>query len=383
LSTTLTTGAGTEQFVLNIVKNAPRDRFDISIVQTDLQDRARLDPRYVSTALGSAQIYTIKSYRHRFSVLDNASNYASLALKQIVTYLLNAIYRVVNRSTLNKFRDSDLIYLIRNEDLSYLNPDKTRTIVLGSTHCSSLTLSPKRRGLLRPRKLLRVLRYRRIDGFHFTSARWQKDAIVHKRYDFLLPLGTDAQLFHPRRERRIQGRIKFLFVSRLETDKGIVRLLEAWKIARLRNAELHIAGTGSMTRLVQESADNRQVFYHGVLSNEDLATLYRQCDVFVFPTEGEIYGLVVLEALASGLFVIASDDLRGNFDDFEEMGTLEYVRNEPREISERMVRIAENPSKLMLGAETHQYIDAHYNWQSVSTTLFSMFERILATEPRN
>jgi len=365
--------------VLNVVKNAPLDKFGISIVQTDLQDRARLESQYVNSILRSTNVYTIRSFRRHMQAFDNASKYPSLVLKQFLTFLFTIVYKGVNGSTLSRVRDSDLIYLIRNDDIPYLRVDKTKTVVLGSTHCSTLGLSSKRTGLRRLRKLFRVLKYRRINGFHFTSPKWQRDAVLHKKYDFLLPLGTDTDLFYPRRgTNNRRGRVRFLFVSRLEADKGVTRLLDAWKLMSLENAELHIAGTGSLAELVETTADEKRVFYHGVLSNENLAALYRSCDVFVFPTQGEIYGLVVLEALASGLFAIVSEDLKGNFDEFERMGMLEYVRNEAKEISESMTRSTTKLELLAGQRETvFDYIRANCDWQSVSANLYSNFKRIL------
>ncbi len=360
------------------MKNAPLEKFSLSIVQTDFQDRVRLDSRYVENILQSTNIYTIKSFRRHLRALDNASNYASLALKQLATFMLSAVYRSVNGSTLDRLRTSDLIYLIRNDDLPYLRIDKSRTVVLGSTHCSTLTLSPQRRGLRRLRRLFRVLKYRRIDGFHFTSAKWQREAVLHKKYDFLLPLGTNTDLYYPQKKSQDGSeRVRFLFVSRLETDKGVLRLLDAWKLTHLENAELHIAGTGSLAALVKTVADEKRTIYHGALSNEDLAALYRSCHVFVFPTRGEIYGLVVLEALASGLYAIVSEDLKGNFDEFEKMGVLEYVRNEPVTIAESIARIASSLERVADREKAYEYIKANNDWRSVSTRLFSNFEQVL------
>ncbi len=379
LSTTLTTGAGTEQFVLNVVKNAPSDKFRISILQTDLQDMTRLDSQYVADILKATSLYTIKSFRRHLRKLDRTSSYPSLAVKVLVTYLFNLIYRRLNASALNRVRDSDVIYLIRNDDLPYLKIDSRRTVVLGSTHCSTLTLSSKRKGLRNLRRLFRVWKYRRIDGFHFTSARWQNEAVLHKMYDFLLPLGTDTKLYHPKENLDDVGeRVRFLFVSRLEADKGVTRLLDAWKLTNLENAELHIAGTGSLAGLVKTAADRERIIYHGVLSNEDLASLYRSCNVFVFPTQGEIYGLVVLEALASGLFALVSEDLRGTFDQFESMGMLEYVQNDPKTISESMSKIATDLGQLEgRRGKVFEYIRANHDWQSMSANLYSTFNRIL------
>ncbi len=378
LSTALTAGGGTEQFVLNVVKNAPLDKFSLSIVQTDLQDMARLDPDYVGNILGPTKVYTIRSFRRQLGSLGNASNYISLVMKQFVTYLLNIVYKRLNGSTLSIVRSSDLIYLIRNDDLPYLTVDKAKTVVLGSTHCSTLTLSPKRRGLRSFRRIFRVLKYRKIDGFHFTSGKWRKEAVIHKKYDFLLPLGTDTRLFHPSEVNRPPGRVRFLFLSRLEAGKGVRRLLEAWRLMNTKDAELHIAGTGTLTNLVKAAADGKKIFYDGIPSDQEKALLYRESDVFVFPSQEEIYGLVVLEALASGLYAVVSEDLRGNFDEFERMGMLEYTQNDPVAISDAMTRIASKPEALQSRQErVYEYIKLNHDSRNLSAELFATFERIL------
>lgn len=65
-----------------------------------------------------------------------------------------------------------------------------------------------------------------------------------------------------------------------------------------------------------------------VISQTDLAETYRSADIFVYPTRSDVYPTVVLEALSSGLFVIASDMLTGIFDNYQKKGFLEYCRNE-------------------------------------------------------
>jgi glycosyltransferase involved in cell wall biosynthesis len=383
LSTALTAGGGTEQFVLNVVKHAPLDRFTISVVQTDLQDRARLDLRFVQDVLGPTNLYNIRSFRKyvsRFEVASKPALYPfRLVLKELVTYLISGIYRSINRPSLDKVRDSDLIYLVRNNDLPYLKIER-RTVVLGSTHSSTLTIRSKLKGLRGVRKHFRALKYRRIDGFHFTSGKWWKIAVLHKKYDFLLPLGTDTSLHYPLSKPGDGKRgVRFLFVSRLEEEKGVTRLLDAWKLVNLDNAELHIAGTGSLAELVKEAANSQRIVYHGVLSDGDLAALYRSCDVFVFPAQNEIYGLVVLEALASGLFTIVGEDMRGNFDEFENMGMLEYVQHEPKTLADSMTYAARNLKHLAAKRiEVYEYIRVNHDWSNVSATLYSIFDKILS-----
>jgi glycosyltransferase involved in cell wall biosynthesis len=382
-STALTAGGGTGQFILNVVKKAPANRFILSVVQMDLQDRPRLDSRVVKESLGPTDLYTIRSFRkyiERFEGTPPKSPYypAKLALKEVVSFVLAQIYRNINGMTLKRVKDSDLIYLMRNDDLPYLTIARD-CVVIGSTHCSTLNLGSGFRSFGRLRRILRMLRYRRIDGFHFTTAKWYNQAIVRKEYDFLIPLGTDTQLHYPTtRKQGAKEPVRFLFVSRLEPEKGITRLLDAWRIMKMDDVELHIAGTGSLVGEVEAAARSGQVRYHGVPSDSVLADLYRSCNVFVFPARNEIYGLVVLEALASGLFAIVGDDLKGNFDEFERMGMLEYVQDDPKNLADRMTITATNLEEIENSKKkVFEYIKTNHDWTSISRELYSRLETIL------
>jgi glycosyltransferase-like protein len=113
----------------------------------------------------------------------------------------------------------------------------------------------------------------------------------------------------------------FLTVGGIEPRKNSIALLQAFKqlLADYPNAQLVIAG-GATLFDYQEYRDRflaiaeqakltlgKSVILPGVLPDPELAALYRLADAFVFPSVKEGWGLVVLEAIASGLPVITSD----------------------------------------------------------------------------
>jgi 1,2-diacylglycerol 3-alpha-glucosyltransferase len=104
----------------------------------------------------------------------------------------------------------------------------------------------------------------------------------------------------------------FLFVGRLVREKGIFELLEAY--SRLDDNErsqvgLVIAGDGSLRAAVEKQASAIRVGcvrFTGFAQREPLAELYALAEALVFPTQSDPWGLVVNEAMACGLPVIAS-----------------------------------------------------------------------------
>lgn len=104
--------------------------------------------------------------------------------------------------------------------------------------------------------------------------------------------------------------VTFLYVGRLEAYKGIHDLLDAF-IHLIRQGEkgrLVIVGNGGLSKLVESVAfDHPAIEYLGRLSGEALMHVYSQADVFVLPSRMEPWGLVINEALAASLPVIATD----------------------------------------------------------------------------
>ena len=121
---------------------------------------------------------------------------------------------------------------------------------------------------------------------------------------------TDAVLSRVHAIRREANRPIVLFVGRLVPYKGVDVLLEA--LSGLDAAGL-IVGDGPLRSQLESQArtlgiENR-VRFVGSVADEELAALYRACDVFVLPsvTRQEAFGVVQLEAMAAGKPVVSTD----------------------------------------------------------------------------
>lgn len=120
----------------------------------------------------------------------------------------------------------------------------------------------------------------------------------------LLPLGADLSAF-ARAERPAGGPFRVLFVGGVGQRKGIKYLLEAYKRMRSANTELVIAGplVGSGAAL---EAYSGLYTYLGRLDQKDVIREMHRCHVLVLPSVFEGFGLVIPEAMATGMPVIAS-----------------------------------------------------------------------------
>jgi glycosyltransferase involved in cell wall biosynthesis/predicted metal-dependent phosphoesterase TrpH len=120
--------------------------------------------------------------------------------------------------------------------------------------------------------------------------------------------GVDTARFDPvLRERVAQdGRIDVLYAGRLTSEKGIELLARAFALAYEQDPRLRLvlAGSGPEEQLLRDSLGERARFL-GWLDGAELARAYADADIFMFPSETDTFGQVILEAQASGLPVIA------------------------------------------------------------------------------
>lgn len=126
--------------------------------------------------------------------------------------------------------------------------------------------------------------------------------------------GVDTERYHPGHQsaewrRRLSAgepdKPLLLFVGRLSLEKRVHWL--PLLAAALPEARLAVVGDGPERQSLEEQCRDLPVVFTGYLHGHDLARAYASADVFVFPSANETLGNVVLEAMASGLAIVAAD----------------------------------------------------------------------------
>jgi glycosyltransferase involved in cell wall biosynthesis len=126
------------------------------------------------------------------------------------------------------------------------------------------------------------------------------------------PPAVDTKLFHPERNSpQMRGRLSrgrperplLLTVSRLAPEKNVGFLADVLK--RVPDACLAVVGDGPQRPDLERRFEGGQANFIGYLKGEDLATAYASADAFVYASETETMGNVVLEAMACGAAVLA------------------------------------------------------------------------------
>ena len=212
---------------------------------------------------------------------------------------------------------------------------------------------------------------------------------------FVVPPGVDLSVFQPvdRDEARRKigygpGRL-LLFVGRLERLKGVEVAIRALALLRDRNHDdvrLLILGEdskdgdeGEKDRLKAVAADvgvRDRVDFLGSVAHHELPYFYSAADVCVMPSYSESFGLVGLEAQASGRPVVGSDvsGLRSVIRD-QVSGYL-IAGHDPAEYAERIGRLLEDPELAQQMGRRGRLLAQRYSWTRTADRLRELFEDV-------
>ncbi len=357
-------GRGGENVLFNLLKYTPND-IEVTVLETDLIDRARKTDDAIRSLGNKHRFLKI----HTFNYFTNGlmgQFYRDVILRTSIKDLKNARKTEVFK----QIRETDLAYLFYNYYAIFFQG--MGIPVIASPHSGEVLIIGHHRSFVKRviYSIYHPLYYGSINGYHaFPKNRKDLEGLDLK-YKMCLPNGVDTDRFHPDDD-AFHERIRFLFIAALLPEKGLDILLPLIESIKDDSVEFHIAGTGP---LEDEIRKNKRIIYHGALNDDDLARLYRECDVFIYPSHSDSFGLVVLEALSSGLYVLAGDYLRGNFDDFEGK-YLEYIPMNVDSFHRRVMDIVRDRKIIEHDKrEEYDYMKKNYDW-SVMTEKFYGYMR--------
>jgi alpha-maltose-1-phosphate synthase len=175
------------------------------------------------------------------------------------------------------------------------------------------------------------------------------------------PYGVDIETFRPRDDGP-NAELRFLFVGAVGLRKGVPLLVQTWAGLRTRAAKLTIAGPLEHTCAMPPETPGIAVI--GKVARQDLPNLFREHDVFVFPSYFDGFGLVILEAMASGLPVITTDATAGP--DLIKDGQDGFIVpvGDRDALSERMAYFMDQPQKTKQMGHAARARAERFTWDS-------------------
>jgi glycosyltransferase involved in cell wall biosynthesis len=207
-----------------------------------------------------------------------------------------------------------------------------------------------------------------------------------------VPKGVDVGVFRPDGPNRratlgLEGRRVALVASRLVPIKNVALAVDAMSVAARErpNLRLLIVGDGPL----QAALENRvatlelseQVIFAGRVEHSAMPEWYRSADLFVLPSEFDNSPNVVLEAMASGLPVVATDV--GGLRQYLQHGVNgDLVRaGDSTALAEAIARYADDEDlSARIGRRNRDDVVAGFSWAQSARVLRSVYDRVIARE---
>jgi glycosyltransferase involved in cell wall biosynthesis len=190
----------------------------------------------------------------------------------------------------------------------------------------------------------------------------------------LFSRGVDSERFNPD-YCRPHSKLTALYVGRISEEKNL-RLLQRVFGSR-SGVELVVVGDGPYRREMEAALPNAT--FTGFLTGRDLSEAYASADFFVFPSETDTFGNVVLEAMSSGLPVLVSSKMGPQ-------GMVTHARNgfvcrDEKAFQETIdLLLSDADLRLRMGLEARSFALAQ-SWRKVFDRLFRTYALVQDGEP--
>jgi phosphatidylinositol alpha 1,6-mannosyltransferase len=204
-----------------------------------------------------------------------------------------------------------------------------------------------------------------------------------------LPNGVDTGLFTPER-RNDAWRAQFgpvskpvvLFVSRLVWEKDLRVLADAYRHLKTKrnDFEMVVVGEGHARSEFQQIMPGAH--FLGYQTGVTLAESFASADIFIFPSTTETFGLVTLEAMASGLTPVAAK-MGGAIEIIEEGSSGLFAKPlDSADLAQKVEWLLDHPQLSRAMGEQAYRRAQQYRWESILNRLFDSYEEVIQETKR-
>lgn len=214
-----------------------------------------------------------------------------------------------------------------------------------------------------------------VANSRYTAARLRQ--LYRREADAIVYPGVDLSLFAPG---RTQGKPAYaITVGRLSAEKGLDRLFQVWR--DMPDLPLHVVGDGSpdFVRELRTVAPSG-VVWRGNLTSTDLAEAYRGACVAVFAPYGEEFGMAPLEAMASGVPVVAWRE--GGLVETVVDGETGYLVSDAVTLRQRVRLLLHDPARQRSYGVAARRRAEGFSWQLTASGIEAACQRLIATPAR-
>ncbi len=201
----------------------------------------------------------------------------------------------------------------------------------------------------------------------------------------VVPSGVSLPLLNKKRLAVKSKGLKLLFVGRLDAIKGLEKLLKAMELLRNTDISLIVCGAGSKeyTLRIKQMISSFQlesvVQLKGHVTGKMKSEEFWNSDVCIVPSHKESFSMVVAEALAHGVPVIASTGTP--WAKLEEMGCGLWVENSAESLANAIWRIMKM-DLVAMGERGRKWMEREFSWEKIGTRIYRLYLEMTALEQK-
>jgi glycosyltransferase involved in cell wall biosynthesis len=202
---------------------------------------------------------------------------------------------------------------------------------------------------------------------------------VHREKLVVIPCGVDPDVFRPRGDGG--GDNLIAWTGRFVPEKNLTCLIRAFALlSRKKKLSMILAGDGPerarMIAFARKLHVGNDISFPGVLSRLEVAGLLQKSTVFALPSASEALGLAVLEAMSTGVPVIASRGI--GLEEVIKGAGLFADPNTPEEWAQRIERLLDDEDlRKLAGRRGREMTSTRYDWHKVADSLEGLFFSVL------
>lgn len=226
---------------------------------------------------------------------------------------------------------------------------------------------------------------RRASALHATA---EAEAVQFRRLGLrnpitIIPNGIDTPSGECTAGSRECGRTA-LFLSRVHAKKGLPLLVEAWAKVRPAGWRMRVVGPdedGHVTEvksLVRRAGIAESWEFSGEVDDREKWEIYRRADLFILPTHSENFGMVVAEALASGVPVITTTGCP--WEGLPAHGCGWWVEPTVGCLAAALEEACSQPAEALrsMGQRGRQWMESEFGWKMIAQRMVALYEAVLS-----
>ncbi|NVM35976.1 MAG: glycosyltransferase family 4 protein [Candidatus Lokiarchaeota archaeon] len=201
----------------------------------------------------------------------------------------------------------------------------------------------------------------------------------------IIPHGIDVEKFNPSNStieiKNKYGNKILLFTGLMIPRKRVPILLKAitYVIKEIPDCHLILTGNGPFLKEYKNLASSLGIqnctTFLGFVDDDELLKLYASSDIYVFPSELEGFGQVILEAMASGIPVICAN--KPPMSEIIENGGLTFITNNSKDLSIKIISLLNNHEKLAEYKKNALEVAKKHKWSNAANLYYNFCKQVI------